>query len=123
VVQQGDASLLRRAMTAGHAPLPAAAAPQRGKRATIARKEAARRRPPATAGDVVIDVIVAYSNKAASNYGDMKRELVDLAIEEANHSFRMSNLPHIKRARACLPDQLRRRGRTLSAPVEICRPR
>src|SRR5262249_46160449 len=56
----------------------------------------ARRRPPAAGKDVVIDVIVAYSKKAASNYGDIKRELVDLANEEANHSFRTSNLAHIK---------------------------
>jgi len=96
LVQQGDASLLRRAMTAGHVPLPPAAAPQRGKRASTTGTDAARRRPPAAGKDVVIDVIVAYSKKAASNYGDIKRELVDLAIEEANHSFRTSNLAHIK---------------------------
>src|SRR5262245_16694519 len=96
LVQQGDASLLRRAMTAGHAASPPAAAPPRGKRATAAGKDAARRQPVPTGKDVVIDLIVAYSKKAASNYGDIKRELIDLAIEEANHSFRMSNLPHIK---------------------------
>src|SRR5215510_14845799 len=72
LVQQGDASLLRRAMTAGHVPLPPAAAPQRGKRASTTGTGAARRRPPAAGKDVVIDVIVAYSKKAASNYGDIK---------------------------------------------------
>jgi hypothetical protein len=46
--------------------------------------------------DIVIDVIVAYTKKAASNYSDIERELVDLAIEEANKSFRLSNLGHIK---------------------------
>ena len=46
--------------------------------------------------EVVIDVIVAYTKKAASNYSDVKRELVDLSIEEANNSFRMSNLGNIK---------------------------
>jgi len=30
--------------------------------------------------DIIIDVIVAYTNKAASNYPDIERELVDLAI-------------------------------------------
>ena len=30
------------------------------------------------------------------NYADVKRELVELAIEEANESFRMSNLGHVK---------------------------
>jgi hypothetical protein len=46
--------------------------------------------------NVVIDVIVAYTSKAARHYGDIKRELVELAIEEANESFRVSNLGHIK---------------------------
>jgi hypothetical protein len=46
--------------------------------------------------DVVIDVIVAYTKKAASNYSDVKRELVDLSIEEANESFRQSGIGHVK---------------------------
>jgi hypothetical protein len=46
--------------------------------------------------DIVIDVIVAYTKKAASNYSNIERELVSLAIEEANRSFRLSNLGHIK---------------------------
>jgi hypothetical protein len=46
--------------------------------------------------DIVIDVIVAYTKKAASNYIDVKRELVDLSIEEANESFRQSGLAHVK---------------------------
>jgi hypothetical protein len=50
----------------------------------------------ATPRDIVIDVLVAYTQKAASNYSDITRELVDLAIEEANESFRLSNLAHIK---------------------------
>jgi Metallo-peptidase family M12 len=46
--------------------------------------------------DIIIDVIVAYTKKAASNYFAIKRELVDLAIGETNKSFRLSNLGHIK---------------------------
>ena len=46
--------------------------------------------------EVVIDVIVAYTKKAASNYSDIERELVHLAIEEANRSFSLSNLEHIR---------------------------
>src|SRR5436190_1871873 len=46
--------------------------------------------------DVVIDVIVAYTKAAAGHYADIQHELVDLAIEEANESFRMSNLSNIK---------------------------
>jgi hypothetical protein len=44
---------------------------------------------------IVIDVLVAYTKKAASSYSDIESELVDLAIEEANRSFRLSNLGHI----------------------------
>jgi hypothetical protein len=32
--------------------------------------------------DIIIDVIVAYTKKAASNYSDIKRELVELATEK-----------------------------------------
>ena len=46
--------------------------------------------------DVVIDVIVAYTRKAASNYSDVKRELVDLSVEEANESFRQSGIGNVK---------------------------
>ena len=41
-------------------------------------------------------MIVAYTKKTAANYGDVKRELVDLSIEEGNESFRNSGLGHIK---------------------------
>jgi Metallo-peptidase family M12 len=92
LVQQGDASLLRRVMTAPRA------APAQGprQRATVAAKDAAAHKPAPGGKAVVIDVIIAYTRKAAGNYGDLKRELIDLAIEEANHSFRMSNLGNIK---------------------------
>ena len=46
--------------------------------------------------DIIIDVIVAYTKKAARNYADIERELVDLAIGETNKSFHLSNLGHIK---------------------------
>jgi hypothetical protein len=46
--------------------------------------------------DIIIDVIVAYTEKAASSYPDIEHELVDLAIAETNKSFRLSNLGHIK---------------------------
>jgi hypothetical protein len=95
LLQQGDASLLRRVMTAVRAPR---AAPAQGprQRATAAAKDPAVHKPAPSGKAVVIDVIVAYTRKAAGNYGDVKRELIDLAIEEANHSFRMSNLGNIK---------------------------
>ena len=103
LVQQGDASLLRRAITAKRAPSAAAQAgraPQKraalGKEAATRGKDAATRKPMPSGKEVIIDVLVAYTKKAASNYGDVKRELVELAIEEANHSFRLSNLGNIK---------------------------
>jgi len=46
--------------------------------------------------DIIIDVIVAYTKKAARNYADIEHELVDLAIGETNKSFRLSNLGHVK---------------------------
>jgi hypothetical protein len=55
-----------------------------------------RDKPAAAGNEVVLDVTVAYTKKAAGNYGDITRELVDLAIEEANHSFRNSGLGNIR---------------------------
>jgi hypothetical protein len=46
--------------------------------------------------DIAINVIVAYTKQAARIYADVRRELVDLAIEQANQSFRNSNLGHVK---------------------------
>jgi hypothetical protein len=46
--------------------------------------------------DITINVIVAYTKKVASNYADVRRELIELAIEEANQSFRNSNLGFVK---------------------------
>ena len=47
-------------------------------------------------GDIIIDVIVAYTAKAARNYNDIASDLVELAVEDANESFRISNLGHVK---------------------------
>jgi hypothetical protein len=83
---QGDASILR-SVVAGMRPL------------TPPRPVAAARPgpPPAAPGeDIVIDVIVAYTKKAAGHYNDVARELVERSIEESNESFRVSNLGHIK---------------------------
>ena len=86
LVKQGDASSLKRKTIVAKAE-PAQATKQ-------PTPSAAKASPAAK--DVTIDVIVAYTKKAASNYSDVKRELVDLSIEEANNSFRMSNLGNIK---------------------------
>ena len=71
--------------------------------------------------DIVIDVIVAYTKKAASNYADIERELVELAIEEANGSFRLSNLGHITLRRVRLSDGLRGRGRAFRPSLAVRR--
>jgi hypothetical protein len=75
---------------AAHGPRLALAAPTAA-RAGKTMKDAATPKP----ADVVIDVIVAYTGKAAHNYADVERDLVGPAIEEANRSFRLSNLGHI----------------------------
>jgi hypothetical protein len=84
LVQQGDASTVRPQRSAAKLPTERAATPAPA---------------PASnddANDVIIDVIVAYTPKAASNYTDIKRDLIDLAIEDANDSFRSSSIDHVK---------------------------
>jgi len=88
LLREGDASKLR-PVTGGMRP-----ASREKQPASSSKKTAGN--PGAAKGDVVIDVIVAYTKKAASYYADVKRDLVELAIEEANESFRMSSLGHVK---------------------------
>jgi hypothetical protein len=91
LVNQGDASILRSA-TAGMRP-PTGHPEVHGKQAGAKRPA---QKAGTQAGEIVIDVIVAYTKKAASYYADVKRELVELSIEEANESFRRSNIGHVK---------------------------
>jgi hypothetical protein len=108
LVQQGDASVLRslvqppstqrppvpaRKDQLAFAPLPKATTPADKTRKPAPQDTAKAGQPPK---DVVIDVVVAYTKKAASNYGDVRQELVELAIEESNESFRNSGLGHVK---------------------------
>ena len=81
LLQQGDASALR-------GPSPATRAPPSRQMSASSKQ--------AQPGDIVIDVIVAYTPKAAAHYTDVVRELVELAIEEGNESFRLSGLGNIK---------------------------
>ena len=91
LLREGDASKLR-PLTWGMR------LPSRGQKAAAASSspKKASANPGAEKGDIVIDVIVAYTKKAASYYADVKRELVELSIEEANASFRISGLGNIK---------------------------
>ena len=67
--------------------------------AAVNVNDAVAKKTPAKAPaipDIVIDVIVAYTKKAAANYMDVKRELVDLSIEEGNQSFKESGIGQVK---------------------------
>lgn len=59
-------------------------------------RAAGRIAPMPAAEKVVIDVIVAYTMKAARHYADITRDLVAPAIEAGNHSFRASGIGHIE---------------------------
>src|SRR5699024_4084604 len=37
--------------------------------------------------DVTINIIIAYTKKAASHYNDIVKDLIDVAIAQANQSF------------------------------------
>jgi hypothetical protein len=97
LVKQGDASTLK-GVTGGTRP--PSQAQQKNKQqlayAPANKPASGKEEPGAAAKDIVIDVIVAYTPKAASHYADIKRDLIELAIEEANESFRSSNLGNIK---------------------------
>jgi hypothetical protein len=54
------------------------------------------RLPSSRQGEIVIDVLVAYTRKAARHYYEIERDIVELAIEEANHSFQLSGIGHIR---------------------------
>src|SRR5262249_23888788 len=78
LIQQGDASRLR--PVTGMQPVPP---PARRQQPKLAAGQGKAKAAPASK-DIVIDVLVAYTKKTASNYSDVKRELIDLAVEEGN---------------------------------------
>ena len=47
---------------------------------------------PAT---TIIDVMVIYTAKASAHYSDIRRDLIELAIEETNQSFRASKIENV----------------------------
>lgn len=77
LVRQGDASMLR-------------AAPK-----STTRTDSGDMRPE-TDSDITITVLVAYTAAAARHYDDITRDLVELSIEEANQSFRMSGIDNVR---------------------------
>jgi hypothetical protein len=88
LLQQGDASVLRGATSGTRTPST--------RPADTPSKQSELKKPAVQPSDVVIDIIVAYTPKAAAHYTDVQRELAELAIEEGNESFRVSGLGHIK---------------------------
>jgi hypothetical protein len=58
--------------------------------------KAALRPDSAAPADIVIDVLVAYTRNAARHYYEIERDVIDPAIEEANRSFRLSGIGHIR---------------------------
>lgn len=56
------------------------------------RIEVGSSKPSGALQDIVIDVLVAYTSRAAAFYSDIRRDLIELAIEDANESFRASGL-------------------------------
>lgn len=113
LVRQGDADALRRAMEheKQEGVSPPAPKPDRSdtrdledapldERAKSEKLALAIERPKAAptneAPDVVIRVIVAYTKAAASHYHSIDKDLIALAIEDANHSFRSSGVGDVR---------------------------
>lgn len=113
LVRQGDASMMRSMME--HAGMMAPrkipssreldqlkdAAPDPEKPDAAPRSRRPRVDQSAAGGnplqdEVVITVLVAYTPAVARRYEDPARDLVALAVEEANQSFRNSGLGHIR---------------------------
>lgn len=46
--------------------------------------------------DVTITLIVAYTRNAAKHYRDIRRDLLDVAVEDLNESFRNSGIPNVR---------------------------
>jgi hypothetical protein len=102
LVNEGDASILRRAAAEPPGGSRSKAADMKGqittgsvshRKDTPVKLQKVKSALPTT---IVIDVMFAYTKAAAAHYADVKRELIELSVEEANESFRLSNLGHIK---------------------------
>jgi len=100
LVRNGDASMLRSFLRSLQPSRPKRSGTEReanrprGQQETLRSACRAARSsgaPPA----IVINVMVA-TRRSRAKVCDIKRELVELAVEEANQSFRNSNLGHIR---------------------------
>ena len=111
LVKNGDAGLLREEMKNAKSPVPHEATPERGHTKNL--EDAS---PKAVAGDigklalvvpknspstampesVTITMMVAYTKRAAGHYTDITKDLIDVAIEDINQSFRNSGISNVK---------------------------
>jgi hypothetical protein len=103
LVTKGDASMLRK--PDGEIERPTEPLKNLQDAAPRARaksgEELALNIPPPSRGrrkgePVTIDLLVAYTPQAASHYTDIKRDLIDVAVEEINQSFRNSGIDNVR---------------------------
>lgn len=71
-------------------------APPREGRAAASLSTAGRAAPNHVRGKHQIDVMVAYTSRAASHYDQIRTDLIELAIEEANRSFADSQIDNVE---------------------------
>jgi hypothetical protein len=106
LVTKGDASTLRNAPKEKIEPPKEPLrnlqdAPQKRTRAPAETEIAVVTPPPVAPGmarrePVIIDLLVAYTPQAAKHYTDIKRDLIDVAVEEINQSFRNSGIDNVR---------------------------
>lgn len=97
LVTKGDASMLRAKPSEEEEPLKNLRDLAPGRQAMTA-PHLVPDTPPASLGGepVTIDMLVAYTARAASHYTDIKRDLIEVAIEEANQTFRNSGITNVR---------------------------
>lgn len=109
LVRQGDASMLRPGSQEGRRDRPSPPELQNLQDAPIIKSKHQPFTAPgapalelpapakgAPSPEVTITVLVAYTKAAASRYEDVSRDLVALAVEEANQSFRNSGVGNVQ---------------------------
>ena len=104
LVSKGDASMLREPTTKKierpREPLRNLQDAVPGKRAQAGTEVAVVTPPPAPLPrrrePVTIDLIVAYTPQAAKHYTDIRRDLIEVAVEETNQSFRNSGIDNVR---------------------------
>ena len=59
-------------------------------------KDGKQKAKPGKRARVVIDVLVSYTAKAEAHYGEIKLDLIELAVEDTNESFRRSGIDNVE---------------------------